>query len=69
MRVIVTDKNGKDTAKAIKLITSLVKQGIKPYYVYNEANKFQKLTKESGLKDNDFLFGYAKNPDKIEAVL
>lgn len=58
-------KYGKTTL-AINIIKRLVKQGIKPYYIYSESGgRFSKVALHLGLKDGDFFMKRIPNPEEI----
>jgi hypothetical protein len=51
----------------MNFIQQLVKQGIKPYYIYSESgSRYQKTASKLGLKENDFYQAYHGNPLSIE---
>lgn len=58
-------KFGKTTS-AMNIIHRLVKQNIKPYYIYNETGgRFAKTALHLGMKDGDFHHIYCTNPEKV----
>jgi len=61
-----TPGTGKTTT-SMNFIHQLVKQGIKPYYIYSESgSRYQKTASKLGLKENDFYQAYHGNPLSIE---
>lgn len=61
-----TPGTGKTTT-SMNFISQLVKQGIKPYYIYSESgSRYQKTATKLGLKANDFYQAYHGNPLSIE---
>jgi hypothetical protein len=61
-----TPGTGKTTT-SMNFIHQLVKQGIKPYYIYSESgSRYQKTAAKLGLKENDFYQAYHGNPLSIE---
>lgn len=59
------NKYGKTTL-AVNFIQRLVKQGLKPYYVYNESGcRFAKIALKLGLKDGDFNHVFCSDPEKL----
>jgi hypothetical protein len=58
-------KVGKSTLAA-NIVSRLVKQSIKPYYVYNEpGGRFGKMSTSLGLKDGDIWRVFASDPEKV----
>ncbi len=59
------NKYGK-THLSLNFIQRLVKQGIKPYYIYNESGcRFSRIALNLGLKDGDFYHVFCSDPEKI----
>ncbi len=59
------NKYGKTTL-AMNMVFRLVKQGIKPYYIFNESgSRFAKTALRLGLKNDDFLKIRCSDPEKI----
>jgi len=59
------NKTGK-TVLAMNIIQRFVKQGVKPYYIYNESgSRFIKTCLKLGLKDGDFYKVRCADPEKI----
>lgn len=57
-------KTGKTTL-AINVLQRLIKQGIKPYYIYNESgSRYSKTACQLGLKDGDFYRSFCSDPNK-----
>lgn len=55
-----------NTTLAMNIIQRLVKQGIKPYYIYNETgSRFARISLHLGMKDGDFYHVFASDPEKI----
>lgn len=58
-------KSGK-THLSMNFVKRLVKQGLKPYYMYNEGGgRYAKIALSLGLKDGDFFKARCSNPEDI----
>lgn len=55
------------TTTSMNFIQRLVKQGIKPYYIYSESgSRYQKTAQKLGIEECQFYKGYHGNPLSIE---
>jgi DNA replication protein DnaC len=55
------------TTTSMNIISQLVKQGIKPYYIYSESgSRYQKTAIKLGIKEEQFYKAYHGNPLSIE---